>query len=109
MGCSEIIRSKPYLFNTAVIVKWMIFSSQCVIMFDFLFEVFSRNAENKEYCLSHLFTHQTFENRVVLGLAYIASDRQTSPGGICSIGYYFKIFLVSLCRKIIKTFVEVVV
>ncbi|XP_044761220.1 ADAM 17-like protease [Coccinella septempunctata] len=51
-----------------------------------LLEVFSRNPDNKNFCLAHLFTHQTFKtsNSVVLGLAYIASPRISSHGGICT-------------------------
>lgn len=51
-----------------------------------LLEIFSRNKENKYFCLAHLFTHQTFKtsSSVVLGLAYIASPRRTSHGGICT-------------------------
>lgn len=58
-------------------------------------KVFSRNPLNKDYCLAHLFTHQTFntKNSVVLGLAYIASARSKSHGGICTDGhYYFLLF-----------------
>ncbi|KAF5275866.1 hypothetical protein FQR65_LT04105 [Abscondita terminalis] len=55
-----------------------------------LLEVFSRNKQNKGFCLAHLFTHQTFSARdsVVLGLAYIASSRDKSHGGICTKEYF---------------------
>ncbi|KAF2901050.1 hypothetical protein ILUMI_05106 [Ignelater luminosus] len=55
-----------------------------------LLEVFSREKQHKGFCLSHLFTHQTFQARdsVVLGLAYIASARQNSHGGICTKEYF---------------------
>ncbi|CAH1398982.1 unnamed protein product [Nezara viridula] len=58
-----------------------------------LLEVFSRDKSGKEHCLSHLFTHQTFRSAdtgfsTVLGLAYIASPRARSPGGICSDEYF---------------------
>ncbi|KAG8298955.1 Disintegrin and metalloproteinase domain-containing protein 17 [Homalodisca vitripennis] len=53
-----------------------------------LLEVFSRNKEVRRFCLAHLFTHQTFSAKgglaTVLGLAYIASPRLHSTGGICS-------------------------
>uniref|UniRef100_A0A1B6LAR2 Peptidase M12B domain-containing protein n=1 Tax=Graphocephala atropunctata TaxID=36148 RepID=A0A1B6LAR2_9HEMI len=57
-----------------------------------LLEVFSRSKENRRFCLSHLFTHQTFSAKgglaTVLGLAYIASPRSYSTGGICSNEYF---------------------
>ncbi|XP_068911019.1 ADAM 17-like protease isoform X3 [Tenebrio molitor] len=56
-----------------------------------LLEVFSRNTQNKEVCLAHLFTHQTFlarDSSVVLGLAYISSPRRLSHGGICTAEYF---------------------
>ncbi|XP_050510827.1 ADAM 17-like protease isoform X3 [Diabrotica virgifera virgifera] len=55
-----------------------------------LLEAFSRNKDNAGYCLAHLFTHQTFKTRnsVVLGLAYIASPRLHTRGGICSKEYF---------------------
>ncbi|CAG9853819.1 unnamed protein product [Phyllotreta striolata] len=55
-----------------------------------LLEAFSRNTQNGEFCLAHLFTHQTFQtsNSVVLGLAYIASPRLYTRGGICSKEYF---------------------
>lgn len=52
-----------------------------------LLEVFSRTGTHKSFCLSHLFTHRTFENGI-LGLAYVSSPRQYSYGGICSQPYY---------------------
>ena len=52
-----------------------------------LLEVFSRTSVHKSFCLSHLFTHRTFENGI-LGLAYVSSPRQYSYGGICSQPYY---------------------
>ncbi|KAK9879198.1 hypothetical protein WA026_004046 [Henosepilachna vigintioctopunctata] len=65
-----------------------------------LLEVFSRNPDNKNFCLAHLFTHQTFKTRnsVVLGLAYIASPRKSSHGGICTTEFFkdgFSVFLNS--------------
>ncbi|KAJ8961630.1 hypothetical protein NQ314_005882 [Rhamnusium bicolor] len=53
-----------------------------------LLEAFSRASQHGGFCLAHLFTHQTFKtsNSVVLGLAYIASSRRDSRGGICSNG-----------------------
>ena len=48
-----------------------------------LLEMFSRNKENKQFCLAHLFIHRTFKSSV-LGLAYVASHRDGSVGGICS-------------------------
>ncbi|PNF41113.1 ADAM 17-like protease [Cryptotermes secundus] len=55
-----------------------------------LLEVFSRYNELDNVCLGHLFTHQTFDaaNSTVLGLAYIASPRPYSHGGICSLKYF---------------------
>ncbi|XP_056632369.1 ADAM 17-like protease isoform X1 [Diorhabda sublineata] len=55
-----------------------------------LLEAFSRNQENVNFCLAHLFTHQTFRssNSVVLGLAYIASPRLNTRGGVCSKEYF---------------------
>ncbi|XP_069107387.1 ADAM 17-like protease [Argopecten irradians] len=48
-----------------------------------LLQIFSRGTEFQGYCLAHLFTYQKF-GRGVLGLAYIASHKQNTPGGICS-------------------------
>ncbi|OWF44607.1 ADAM 17-like protease [Mizuhopecten yessoensis] len=48
-----------------------------------LLQVFSRGTEFQGYCLAHLFTYETF-GRGVLGLAYIASHKHNTPGGICS-------------------------
>ncbi|XP_066152837.1 ADAM 17-like protease isoform X1 [Euwallacea fornicatus] len=55
-----------------------------------LLEEFSKAGQEENYCLAHLFTHQTFKarNSVVLGLAYIASPRLRSQGGICSNEYF---------------------
>ncbi|XP_017778197.1 PREDICTED: ADAM 17-like protease isoform X1 [Nicrophorus vespilloides] len=55
-----------------------------------LLESFSRQRQNKDFCLAHLFTYQTFLARdsVVLGLAYISSSRRSSHGGICSKEYF---------------------
>ncbi|XP_031330294.1 ADAM 17-like protease isoform X1 [Photinus pyralis] len=55
-----------------------------------LLEVFSRNKEYEDFCLAHLFTHQTFSARdsVVLGLAYIASPQDRRHGGICTKEYF---------------------
>ncbi|XP_060516137.1 ADAM 17-like protease isoform X1 [Cylas formicarius] len=55
-----------------------------------LLEEFSRAPQDVNYCLAHLFTHQTFKTRnsVILGLAYIASPRLRSQGGICSNEYF---------------------
>lgn len=52
-----------------------------------LLESFSRAGSHKSFCLSHLFTHRTFENGI-LGLAYVSSPRPYSYGGICSNAYY---------------------
>lgn len=51
-----------------------------------LLETFSHNQEFDRICLAHLFTHRKFDN-AVLGLAYVASARPHSYGGICSSGY----------------------
>ncbi|XP_046555990.1 ADAM 17-like protease [Haliotis rubra] len=48
-----------------------------------LLQVFGQDLDFKNYCLAHLFTHQSFVNNV-LGLAYIASPKTSSVGGICS-------------------------
>ncbi|CAG9815256.1 unnamed protein product [Phaedon cochleariae] len=55
-----------------------------------LLEAFSRASGNGDFCLAHLFTHQTFRtsNSVVLGLAYIASPRLNTRGGVCSKEYF---------------------
>lgn len=55
------------------------------------FSRFNDGAHGLVYCLSHLFTHQTFEGKgnYVLGMAYTASSRPYSVGGICSEGDYF--------------------
>ncbi|KAL5005733.1 hypothetical protein ScPMuIL_016891 [Solemya velum] len=45
--------------------------------------LFSQDITLEEFCLAHLFTHQSFQEQV-LGLAYIGSDTSTDPGGICS-------------------------
>lgn len=49
-------------------------------------QMFSREKDHKDFCLAHLFTHHTFltGKSSVLGLAYIASSRLNSHGGICS-------------------------
>lgn len=52
-----------------------------------LLEVFSDNPAYRYHCLAHLFTHRKFDN-AVLGLAYVASPRKHSVGGICSHGYH---------------------
>ncbi|KAG5884138.1 hypothetical protein JTB14_021806 [Gonioctena quinquepunctata] len=55
-----------------------------------LLEAFSRSRDHGNFCLAHLFTHQTFVtgSSVVLGLAYIASPRLNTRGGICSKEYF---------------------
>ncbi|XP_066992890.2 ADAM 17-like protease isoform X3 [Anabrus simplex] len=55
-----------------------------------LLEVFARLKDNRDVCLSHLFTHQTFRSKdsTVLGLAYIASPRLHSLGGVCTNEYF---------------------
>lgn len=55
-----------------------------------LLELFSRNMDNKNFCLAHLFTHKEFlrKDSVVLGLAYIASPRINKLGGICTEEYF---------------------
>ncbi|CAG2123454.1 unnamed protein product, partial [Medioppia subpectinata] len=50
-------------------------------------EAFSLNKDNSQFCLAHLFTHRSFDGSV-LGLAYVASPRMSSVGGICSPSYY---------------------
>ncbi|XP_071148410.1 ADAM 17-like protease [Mytilus edulis] len=50
--------------------------------YDLLTE-FSQGDTWNDYCLAHLFTHQSFSNNV-LGLAYIASSKLSNLGGICS-------------------------
>lgn len=54
-----------------------------------LLERFSRTKENRQFCLAHLFTHRKFGNSV-LGLAYVASHREGSVGGICSASFQKK-------------------
>ena len=51
-----------------------------------LLEIYSQTEENSQFCLAHLFTHRKFDNSV-LGLAYVASPRATSVGGVCSPTY----------------------
>ncbi|KAH3821959.1 ADAM 17-like protease [Dreissena polymorpha] len=51
-----------------------------------LLEAFSFEDHLRRYCLAHLFTYRQFSDGV-LGLAYIASDRQSAVGGICSNAY----------------------
>ncbi|KAL1464303.1 hypothetical protein WDU94_003964 [Cyamophila willieti] len=55
-----------------------------------LLEVFSQHNHGTEFCLAHLFTHQSFWSRgsSILGLAYIASPRPYSIGGICTNEYF---------------------
>nr|CAH7744869.1 unnamed protein product [Callosobruchus chinensis] len=55
-----------------------------------LLEVFSRDPQHRNFCLAHLLTHQTFtaSNSLVLGLAYIASARRNTQGGVCSKEYF---------------------
>lgn len=48
-----------------------------------LLQTFGRDLYFTEFCVAHLFTHQSFPNNV-LGLAYIASANPSSAGGICS-------------------------
>ncbi|KAH9495571.1 hypothetical protein Btru_013628, partial [Bulinus truncatus] len=45
---------------------------------------FGQDRDLTNFCLAHLFTHRKFEGGV-LGLAYIASPRKFSTGGICSL------------------------
>ncbi|XP_064652280.1 ADAM 17-like protease isoform X2 [Lineus longissimus] len=52
-----------------------------------LLKAFSKGEQYKTFCLHHLFTFYAFEGGV-LGLAYIASPRRYSVGGICSSSYY---------------------
>uniref|UniRef100_A0A6G1SIJ3 ADAM 17-like protease n=1 Tax=Aceria tosichella TaxID=561515 RepID=A0A6G1SIJ3_9ACAR len=49
---------------------------------DFL-DNFSRNSPPRHYCLAHLLTYRKFDSPV-LGLAYVASTRFGTIGGICS-------------------------
>ncbi|XP_050419252.2 ADAM 17-like protease [Patella vulgata] len=51
-----------------------------------LLEIFSRENYHQNFCLAHLFTYQKFKGGV-LGLAYIASPRRRTVGGICSPSY----------------------
>ncbi|XKL62355.1 hypothetical protein PGB90_002188 [Kerria lacca] len=55
-----------------------------------LLEAFSHETQGLDFCLTHLFTHQTFSGKgtYVLGMAYTASPRPYSVGGICSEGEY---------------------
>lgn len=48
-----------------------------------LLQTFGHNLYFKDFCVAHLFTHQSFPNGV-LGLAYIASPSESSAGGVCS-------------------------
>lgn len=48
-----------------------------------LLKAFSRGSQHGRFCLSHLFTYQSFSDNVV-GLAYTASPRPDIAGGICS-------------------------
>uniref|UniRef100_A0A0L8FS77 Peptidase M12B domain-containing protein n=1 Tax=Octopus bimaculoides TaxID=37653 RepID=A0A0L8FS77_OCTBM len=48
---------------------------------------FSWDTRFYRYCLAHLFTFQKFQDGV-LGLAYIASERLNTVGGICSSPFY---------------------
>ncbi|CAG2108562.1 unnamed protein product, partial [Medioppia subpectinata] len=51
-----------------------------------ILDQFSADTENRQFCLSHLFTHRPFEaNDTVLGLASTASPRPDISGGICSV------------------------
>ncbi|XP_071441770.1 ADAM 17-like protease isoform X1 [Hetaerina americana] len=54
-----------------------------------LLEVFSRSW-GRGYCLAHLFTHQMFARKQshILGLAYIASWKLASRGGVCTREYF---------------------
>lgn len=51
-----------------------------------LLESFARSSGHRSFCLAHLFTHRSFANGV-LGLAYVASPRRHSFGGVCSPWY----------------------
>lgn len=46
-------------------------------------ENFSKNSPPRHYCLAHLLTYRQFDSPV-LGLAYVASARHGTIGGICS-------------------------
>nr|KAI8744900.1 ADAM 17-like protease isoform X2 [Biomphalaria glabrata] len=48
-----------------------------------LLKQFGLDQDLTNFCLAHLFTHRKFDGGV-LGLAYIASPRKFSTGGICS-------------------------
>ncbi|RUS81466.1 hypothetical protein EGW08_010764 [Elysia chlorotica] len=48
-----------------------------------LLKQFGRDESFDKFCLAHLFTHRSFDGGV-LGLAYIASARRGTLGGICS-------------------------
>lgn len=48
-----------------------------------LLETFSKDSKHGRFCLTHLFTYQSFAENVV-GLAYTASPSLDIPGGICS-------------------------
>lgn len=49
-------------------------------------ENFSRHADSRWFCLAHLLTYRKFDS-TVLGLAFVASARPGSIGGICSERY----------------------
>ncbi|CAD5115092.1 DgyrCDS4104 [Dimorphilus gyrociliatus] len=51
-----------------------------------LLKSFSRQDKLRNFCLGHLFTYTSFDTGV-LGLAYIASPRRYSAGGICTTAY----------------------
>jgi hypothetical protein len=59
--------------------------AQCDVI---LIQTFSSHVDGTNFCLAHLFTHQSFWSRgsSILGLAYIASPRPYSIGGICTNG-----------------------
>lgn len=48
-----------------------------------LFQAFGEQTEYGSFCLAHLFTAESMPSSV-LGLAYIASSRVNTAGGICS-------------------------
>ncbi|KAL4217235.1 Disintegrin and metalloproteinase domain-containing protein 17 [Mactra antiquata] len=48
-----------------------------------LLEAFGKNTDYKNLCLSHLFTAESMPDSI-LGLAYIASSRAGTVGGVCS-------------------------
>ncbi|KAL1123060.1 hypothetical protein AAG570_002148, partial [Ranatra chinensis] len=55
-----------------------------------LLENMKSSFRRQDFCLAHLFTHQTFtiKQSTTLGLAYVASPRMNSIGGVCTDEYF---------------------